>query len=326
MKVLSLNINGQLYKLEWPTCIQYMNNFDIVCFNELKCEYPFSVAGFRCIRSKIVTGDSKRGGVAVLVKDTLWCYLYSVNAYRDQIWFKLSIFPEYLFGSCYIPPRDSPFFSPESFSVIQENIFGSTNKIVLIGDFNSRMRDLTVFNLPENNISYSRNVDLGTNRNGRDLVNLCLNLHLRPVNHLQSESLSHDGKFTYRQGDRWISQLDWVLINNEVLKDITEFSTDQHCPFNSNHAALCFAVAIHSISYKYLYDRALLLDYYNDDTSKQSKRSISMLSIDKTRFIQNLPNADIFWNTQDTSLYDTLTKTLYDVCQASVITSRDHSY
>ena len=110
MKVLSLNINGQLYKLEWPTCIQYMNNFDIVCFNELKCEYPFSVAGFRCIRSKIVTGDSKRGGVAVLVKDTLWCYLYSVNAYRDQIWFKLSIFPEYLFGSCYIPPRDSSFF------------------------------------------------------------------------------------------------------------------------------------------------------------------------------------------------------------------------
>ena len=153
--------------------------FDIVCLNELKCEYPFCVAGFRCIRSKIVTGDSKQGGVAMLVKETLQSYLHSVNAYRDQIWFKLSIFPEYLFGSCYIPPRDSPFFSPESFSIIQENISGSADKIVLMGDLNSRITDLSVFNLPECNVSYSRNVDLGSNRNGRDLVNLCLSFHLR---------------------------------------------------------------------------------------------------------------------------------------------------
>ena len=323
LKVLSLNINGQLYKLEWTTCIHYLNKFDIVCLNELKCEYPFCVAGFRCIRSKIVTGDNKRGGVAVLVKETLWSYLYSVNAYRDQIWFKLSIFPEYLFGSCYIPPRDSPFFSPESFSIIQENISGSADKIVLMGDLNSRITDLSVFNLPECNVSYSRNEDLGSNRNGRDLVNLCLSFHLRPVNHLQSP-LNLDGKLTYKQGERWISQLDWVLISNEVIKDITEFSIDQHCPFNTNHAALCFSVKIHSISYRYLYNRALLLDCYKDGTTKRAKGNVSMSSIDKSRFTQNLPPVDIFWNTEDPSLYHTLTTTLYDTCRASMITSHGH--
>ena len=89
-----MNINGQMYKLEWPTCVRYLNYFDIIFLNELKCEYPFSLAGFRCIRSKIVTGESRRGGVAILVKETLWSYLYSLNTYKDQIWFRLSIFPE----------------------------------------------------------------------------------------------------------------------------------------------------------------------------------------------------------------------------------------
>ena len=141
----------------------------------------------------------------------------------------------------------------------------SAGKIVLLGDFNSTIPDLSVFDCPENDISYSRNIDLGCNRNGRDLVNVCLNLRLRPVNHLRHGLVNYDGLLTYKQGERWISQLDWVLISNEVLEDISEFSIDQRCPFNTNHAALCFSVKIRSMSYNFLYERALFLVLHSAD-------------------------------------------------------------
>ena len=157
------------------------------------------------------------------------------------------------------------------------------------------------------------------------MITLCLNWHLRPVNHLQLNSFNYEGKLTYKQGERWISQLDWVLISENIVKDIAEFSINQQCPFNTNHAALCFSLRIRSISYEYIYDRASCLGYYHDSSTNVNKKSISMSSIDKDRFIHNLPRADTLWNTEEIDLYHTIAITLYNACHTSMIASHSHN-
>ena len=248
-----------------------------------------------------------------------------MSTYRDQVWFKLSIFPEYFFGACYIPPRDSPFFSPESFSTIQENIMDFDGKLVLLGDLNSRISDLNIFSQPRERIYYSRNVDSGNNVNGRDLSNLCINLNLKPVNHVKFYSRNFNGDLTYRQGERWVSQLDWVLVSTNVFNDITDYTIDQHCSFDSNHAALYLSLKIQSISYNYLYNRALFLGFYKDLAGFQNKKNLSMSGIDREKFVSKLPPTSSFWNIGDTYLYDTLTKTLYDICNSSFACSHNHN-
>ena len=103
-----------------------MNNFDVIVLIEIKCCYAFSVPGFEVLRS---SNRALRGGIAVLVKGYLWPDVYEVQSLCDQVWFKLSFLPDVRIGACYIPPSDSPYFSPASFSDVQEQVIDSDNRI-----------------------------------------------------------------------------------------------------------------------------------------------------------------------------------------------------
>ncbi|XP_068246515.1 uncharacterized protein [Palaemon carinicauda] len=62
---------------------------------EIKTSYPFPLAGFSCIRSKIIEGEELCGGVAVLIKSYLFeNYVYDVNEVKDQVWFRLRHLPD----------------------------------------------------------------------------------------------------------------------------------------------------------------------------------------------------------------------------------------
>ena len=80
--MLSVNINGNLSKLEDKTCLAYLNSFDVITLLEVKCSYVFSVPGFEVLRSR---NCGMRGGVAVLVKVYLWPSVFDAQSLNDQV-------------------------------------------------------------------------------------------------------------------------------------------------------------------------------------------------------------------------------------------------
>ena len=126
---MSININGNVAALEKASCLTYMNKFDVVVLIELKCSYVFSVPSFTLLRS---SDRDQRGGVGVLMKHKLMSNVFDVQLLNDQVWFSLSFIPNVKFCACYIPPADSLYFNPESFSDIQSQVLGSGQHVLLI--------------------------------------------------------------------------------------------------------------------------------------------------------------------------------------------------
>ena len=159
--------------------------YDIISLSEIKHCYPTSIPGFKYIRSRITPGTSHRGGVGVFISHKLWPDITNIDCNEDQVWFSLQNIPDTIFGCVYIPPRDSPFFNPQSFSTIQEKC-KSTEKTLVMGDLNARLTNLEDFSSEQQKISYTTNPDKVTNTNGREMKSICIENGLKPVNHAQS--------------------------------------------------------------------------------------------------------------------------------------------
>ena len=99
LSILFVNINGVSSKLESKTSLDLINNYDIIALNEIICDYPFSLPGYKCVRSSIVTGEELRGGVAVLFSTKIWNNVYNINVVKDQVWFQLKTAPKFLFAA-----------------------------------------------------------------------------------------------------------------------------------------------------------------------------------------------------------------------------------
>ena len=96
---------------------------------------------------------SHRGGCAVLVKNSLRESIASIDCTKScLISFKLKSYPDILFVSCYIPPKDSPYFTMDTIAELNSLIYSddTSNKIVLIGDLNCRFGTLRQIFVKEN--------------------------------------------------------------------------------------------------------------------------------------------------------------------------------
>lgn len=80
------------------------------------------------MRSKIVPGEELRGGVAVLIRASIWSGVFNVVSERDQVWFSCC---DIRFGAIYIAPHDSPYYSQESFAKLHEHCLSQTHTIVM---------------------------------------------------------------------------------------------------------------------------------------------------------------------------------------------------
>ena len=91
-----------------------------------------SIPGYVSYKSKVVTGEaSRRGGTIIMVKNYLSKQIYNIDtSMTDQVWLNIRCVPNVTFGFCYIPPSDSPYFTPQSFVNIHEKMvdcMGSTS-------------------------------------------------------------------------------------------------------------------------------------------------------------------------------------------------------
>jgi len=310
--------------------INLFNKYDIVCLSELKHSYPLSLPGFNCLRSRIITDEEHRGGVAVMIKSALWPEVHCIDSNHDQVWFTMQSIPETKFGAVYIPPRDSPFYSAQSFATIQEHC--DQKNVFILGDFNARMGNLDVFKKPMNRMNYSPNPDKATNANGRELLSLCLANNLTPVNHLQTEQLSCDGDLTYRQKQRWISQLDWVICTTPSIEYVKSFNILCDYTLPTDHAALTLNIGGFSHSAVQILNSAKQLGYYQTHCPEShcAKRPIPIINMNQSDMINNLPSTDQLWqralDTEVDDLCNELAEIIYETAKSAVTKPKTTTY
>lgn len=61
----------------------FIDKYDVVIINEVKCTYRFSVPGFQTLRSRMCQGDSLQEGVAVLCAHWLSPGIRNVDTFRE---------------------------------------------------------------------------------------------------------------------------------------------------------------------------------------------------------------------------------------------------
>lgn len=83
-----------------------------------------------------------------------------------------------------------------------------------MGDFNAQVAEPhkdTVSNC----YSYVGVQDRSVNNHGRKLINLCKNNSLMVANHLSYSGTTLGGDCSYRQGKRWVAELDLCLVKHK---------------------------------------------------------------------------------------------------------------
>jgi hypothetical protein len=61
----------------------------------------------------------------------------------EAIWFSLNFARDIVFGTCYIPPEDSPYYEEAHFANIQARLLNEQSKhYLIIGDLNARVGTL----------------------------------------------------------------------------------------------------------------------------------------------------------------------------------------
>lgn len=67
----------------------------------------------------------------------------------DKVWAGLACVLGVLFGFCYVPPADSPYFNPMVFSAIHERVkvMDESTRVIIMSDLSARFGEM-VRNLP----------------------------------------------------------------------------------------------------------------------------------------------------------------------------------
>ena len=223
-------------KLQDEDVLSFILDFDLVWLLETKTALNFNVPGYNVYLnpSKL---NVKRGGVAMLLKCSFLKYVKNIDmSCEGQIWLELSCYPEYIFGGIYISPNDSPYFEPALFGSLMSNTM-QYSKVIIMGDFNSRVGEPSMVYTNENVYEYSGIKDVTLNANGKQLLDICKASEMVVANHLVVGNKTLGGNLSYRQGENWVSEIDLCLIKSKIVGVIQDVIVDQRI-HGSDHAPL----------------------------------------------------------------------------------------
>lgn len=179
----------------------------------------------------------------MLVKSKIMDSLIQVDTEDEgQIWVVLSCLPTLKLGGIYIPPSDSPYYSPAQYGALVRHMT-DRDRVIALGDFNARVATPQLSDRDGNYYQYRGVQDNVVNEHGRTLLNICNNNGLAVANHLHRNGKLLGGDLSFRRRERWLSEIDLCVIKNECVDMITNLHMDQTVP-RSDHAPLCVTVTI----------------------------------------------------------------------------------
>ena len=289
-----------------------LRNYDVIGLNEVKTDERVTLPGYVCYRKSKST-DGHRGGTVVFVKRFLQPFVMCVDfEMNDQVWIKLSLMSTVLFGFIYVPPADSHYFNPSSFSYIQEKIVSGEEEncsVLLMGDMNTRFGS-SVRNIidglpiccPEQ-YTYPVIPDRvnSTNENASIMSTVCVEQNLIVINNLKFNDMYYASNLTYRKRNDWVSELDVCIVSCNILQCIKEFSVNNDLSLPSDHAPIAIVLSPPSVDRVSLGERARYLGdhatLYTTCNNSQCKRPIKFSNISQEGFCgalsrYNVPGLD----------------------------------
>ena len=331
LNIVSWNIGGCRTKLEKKNVEEFLLNYDIIVLNEVKTPFYICLPGYVSYMS-YNKECAHRGGTTVLVRNALSGEVKNIDtSIYDQIWFQLRNMPGVTFGACYIPPSDSQYFSNEAFAAIQERFVDNSDQFVIIGDMNTRFgRGVREVVSNCNHFSYPYIPDdvITPNDNAYVFTTICKENDLVVVNNLKFGEKQFVGDKTYKQGNRWVSELDVCVVSCNFIDNIRSFQVHQGSNLPSDHAPISLQINVNSFSPQYLLSRASLLGGHNSFLGRKEhkwldRKPIRFNEINAETFSDHISDMDI--DVTDNSidnLANNVSEVLYKCAEMSRIRTR----
>ena len=331
LNILTWNINGAKTKLEKFNVMSWINKYDIISLNEIKTELCVSLPGYVGYR-KTNTQNSHRGGTIVFVKNCLSRFVKSVDVtVDDQVWLRLECVPTILFGFCYVPPSDSPYFSHYSFAAIHERIVDSeSSHVILMGDLNTRfgasVRDMLRGEFSRHDtLSYPLIPDefVTPSDNAFMLSTICQDNDLLVINNLKTDNKHFVSGKTYKKKDVWVSELDVVVASHQLVCDIADFQVHQTAFLPSDHAPVSLEMRLPAVNLAALCERAGMLGGHSSLMGEGRRggclrRPVGFNSINHDLFKNSIPASDMLYDIDDVNIFNiNITDALYKCAKES---------
>ena len=252
----------------------------------------------------------------------------------DQVWMNIRCVPNVTFVFCYVPPSDSPYFTPQSFVNIHEKMVDCTynTSFCVISDLNARF-GTSVRNIPLrskvpaiNNCTYPRIPDdiSSPNDNAYVLSTLCLDNDLVVLNNIKTPSSHFPSLKTYRKNNQWVSELDTACISFYMLNNICSFNVHQSDRLSSDHAPISVELKLSEVNLDCLISRAQNLGGHGSLVGQTAydrlvNRPIGFNQIDPDRFHNNILNVPIpiAYESDVNILSNDISQLLYDTVNSS---------
>ena len=297
---MSWNISGLRDKLQESDILTFILNYDIVWLLETKYYFSLNVPGF-IMHTNVSRSGMHRGGVVLLIKSRIAELVSSVDIeVEDQIWLELSCLPNVKLGGIYIPPDDSPYYHPSRYGEVAARSVDQ-QKVVMMGDFNSRVGVPSIANDKGDEYEYEGVCDYTVNGHGRTLLNICNNNELVIANHLKYDTRRLGGNLSYKQKTNWISEIDVCVVKANCIKLIKDLKVLQDVR-GSDHAPLSVTLVVGNGTIitdneLKMRSRDLGKSYYWQPKYESAKNSLCYKKIDLENFSSELqekvpPNLD----------------------------------
>ena len=306
----------------------------MIGLNEVKTTECVSLPGYVCYRNTGRT-DGHRGGTVVLVKRWLQASVMSLDVeMKDQVWIKLPVLSSVLLGFVYVPPTDSQYFNPNSFSYIQEKIISGKEEncsVVLLGDLNTRFgcgvrNILGNIRTPDcDNLAYPVIPDKinSANENANIMSTVCIEQSMVVLNNLKFNERYFESKLTYRKKSEWVSEVDVCIASRKMLCNVESFSVNNDLSLPSDHAPIAAVISPPVVDRRSLDMRARSLGdhatlYSRCRQRSQPRRHVKYEDINNENFIGELSRFDIPQFNED---IDTTVKQMTDILHDCAIAS-----
>ena len=288
--------------------------------------------GYTCYRS--IGRNLHRGGCALLLKNYLIDKIASIETPVEEcIILRLKHFPRLTIMTCYIAPPDSQYHSFLPIAELQEKLMRTPEEqLLVLGDLNAR------FGNSRNTFLQGKRVPDGTyykaspdpisnpNHNARLIASALEPMIL--INNLHTPEKEFETSLTFRQGTRWVSELDACLVTVSCLPIITQFEVHQRVDLPSDHAPISVKIATGDPgkARQCLKVRAEALGEYCEDGAIQGNRNyrkpIRMASIDRAKARETLRNCQppVLDDSDLDATVEAVNHTLYACAQTSLAT------
>ena len=235
---------------------------DVIVLTETWRTDNFCIPGFELLTIPSTKHNKKKngrssGGIALGFKTALKQGITLIASNSNVIWSKFdkmffNLDHDLFFCAIYIPPRDSPYFNPDIFQELQNDIakYSLLGFVIVAGDLNARTGcplnfvdvDLCT-HIPGDNLPLLptprriNNFDSQINEHGKSLLEICKACDMRILNgRTTGDSF---GKITFHS-PKGISTVDYFIVSHELMNSIENFMVKDPTIFSDHSQLTCW--------------------------------------------------------------------------------------